>query len=68
MLILTRRVQQRIRIGSDVIVTILELKGSQVRVGIEAPRAIGVHREEAVQVYEAAASSPSKRATTMAGS
>ena len=46
MLILTRRVNESFRIGNDVIVTILGLKGNQVRVGIEADKSIPVHREE----------------------
>lgn len=46
MLILMRGVGQKIRIGDDVTVTIVELHGKQVRVGIEAPLATPVHREE----------------------
>lgn len=46
MLVLTRKGNQRIIIGNDVIVEILELKGKQVRVGITAPKTIPVHREE----------------------
>jgi carbon storage regulator len=46
MLILTRRVGESLRIGNDVIVTILGSKGSQVRIGIEADKSIPVHREE----------------------
>jgi len=46
MLILTRRVGERIAIGDDVFVTILEVRGRQVRVGIEAPAHMVVHREE----------------------
>lgn len=46
MLILTRRVGEKLIIGDDVIVTILSLKGNQIRVGIEAPREIKVHRQE----------------------
>ncbi len=46
MLILTRRVQEAIMIGDDVTITILSVKGHQVRLGIDAPRDIEVHREE----------------------
>jgi carbon storage regulator len=49
MLILTRRVRQTLMIGDDVAVTILAVKGSRVRVGINAPKAKPVHRRE---VYE----------------
>lgn len=50
MLVLTRRANQSIMIGNDVVVTVLEVRGDQVRLGIEAPREIDVHREE---VFEA---------------
>jgi carbon storage regulator len=43
---LTRRAGEKLRIGDDVIITIVEIKGGQVRVAIEAPRQIAVHREE----------------------
>lgn len=46
MLILTRRVQETIVIGDDVRVTVLGVKGAQVRIGIEAPRSVVVDREE----------------------
>lgn len=46
MLILTRRVGETVMIGDDIEVTILGVKGNQVRVGVKAPREIGVHREE----------------------
>ena len=46
MLVLTRRANQSIVIGSEVIVTVLEVRGDQVRLGITAPRRIDVHREE----------------------
>jgi carbon storage regulator len=46
MLILTRRIGENVRIGDDVVVTVLGVKGSQVRLGITAPREVEVHREE----------------------
>jgi carbon storage regulator len=49
MLILTRRAGENVMIGDDVTVTILEVKGGQVRIGINAPRSVAVHREE---IYE----------------
>ncbi len=49
MLILTRRVGETVMIGNDVTVTVLGVKGNQVRVGINAPKHVAVHREE---IYE----------------
>ena len=46
MLILTRRVGETIRIGDDVSVTILSVRGNQIRIGIAAPSEVEVHREE----------------------
>jgi carbon storage regulator len=46
MLILTRRVGETVMIGNDVTVTVLGVKGNQVRVGINAPKNVAVHREE----------------------
>lgn len=46
MLILTRRVGESVVIGDDVSVTVLGVKGNQVRLGVNAPRDIAVHREE----------------------
>jgi carbon storage regulator len=49
MLVLTRRTGEAIRVGHDVVVTIMGLKGNQVRLGIDAPKEVAVHREE---IYE----------------
>ena len=46
MLILTRKVGERLMIGDDISVTVLSVKGNQVRVGVQAPADIAVHREE----------------------
>ena len=46
MVILTRRVGESLRIGDDVSVTVLGIKGSQVRLGVNAPKSVSVHREE----------------------
>lgn len=46
MLILTRRVGESVVIGEDVTVTVLGVKGNQVRIGINAPKNVAVHREE----------------------
>src|SRR2546425_13033581 len=53
-LVLTRRANQSIMIGHEIVVTVLEVRGDQVRLGIKAPRSIDVHREEIfVQLQQA---------------
>ena len=49
MLILTRKVNETLMVGDDVSVTVLGIKGGQIRIGINAPRDVAVHRQE---VYE----------------
>jgi carbon storage regulator len=58
MLILTRKTGQIIRIGDNVTIVICGVKGEQVRVGIEAPRDIAVHREEIYEKVQAEKQGP----------
>lgn len=53
MLILSRRPGESIVIGNDVVVTVLEVRGDQIRVGVDAPRHVQVHREEVFRQIEA---------------
>jgi carbon storage regulator len=62
MLILTRRVGETLMVGDDVTVTVLGVKGNQVRIGVNAPKDIAVHREEIyerIKKEQAAAEHPS---------
>jgi carbon storage regulator len=64
-LVLTRRPGESIMIGDDVVVTVLEVRGDVIRVGISAPRTIQVHREEVYRELQEAnrqAASPSDNA------
>ena len=58
MLILTRKVGETINIGDDVKVVVLGVKGNQVRIGIDAPEAISIHREEIYAKIQEEKSSP----------
>jgi len=64
-LVLTRRPGESIMIGDDVVVTVLDVRGDVVRVGIKAPRSVQVHREEVYRELQRAnreAASPSELA------
>ena len=70
MLVLTRRSSQSIVIGKDIVVTVLEVRGDQVRIGVSAPRDVDVHREEVFLELQAAnrsAASPSAAAVQALG-
>jgi carbon storage regulator len=71
MLILTRRVGETVMIGNDITVTVLGVKGNQVRVGVNAPKEVAVHREEIyerIKREEQAAGGVVKRPLTGSGS
>lgn len=70
MLVLTRKAGESIVIGNDVVVTVLEVRGDQIRVGIQAPRSVQVHREEVFRQLErenTAAAASAKRASALLG-
>ena len=46
MLVLTRQIDQSIRIGDEISVTIVDIRGDKIRIGVEAPRSMAVHRSE----------------------
>ena len=46
MLILTRRTDEALKIGDNITITVLEIRGNQVRLGVDAPRDVAVHRQE----------------------
>lgn len=70
MLVLSRRLSESIVIGQDIVVTVLEVHRDQVRIGIEAPRDVDVHRREVFEAIQAAnrsAASPSDEALAALG-
>lgn len=65
MLILTRRVGENIVVGDDIVISVIEVRGDAVRIGIQAPRSVTVHREEVYRELQRAneqAASPSDEA------
>jgi len=63
MLILTRKDNESLFIGDDIEITVLGVKGNQVRIGINAPKNIDVHREEVYRRIEAQNSNSSRKST-----
>ncbi len=54
MLVLSRREGESVVIGNDIVITVLEVRGGQIRLGVDAPRSIQVHREEVYREVRAA--------------
>ena len=54
MLVLSRRVGERLVIGDGIVVTVIEVRGDGVRLGVDAPRSVRVHRAEVLEAVEAA--------------
>ncbi len=63
MLILTRRIGEAVVIGEEVTVTVLGVKGNQVRIGVHAPKTVSVHREEILDRIQSERDSSAKRRT-----
>jgi carbon storage regulator len=66
MLVLSRKRDEQIVIGNDVVVTIVEIRGDKVRLGIEAPSHVSVHRHEVYQSINRAKDAPSAAAPSEA--
>ncbi len=65
MLILTRRVGESLMVGDDITVTVLGVKGNQVRIGVNAPRDVAVHREEIYnRIQDGGEGAPKKEEST----
>lgn len=61
MLVITRRLDQKIRIGDDILITVVSLSGGQTRLGIEAPQNLLISREEVYQKLKAEGKSPVRK-------
>lgn len=68
MLVLTRKVGERILIGDDIVVTVLDSRGDGVRIGIDAPRGVRIQREEVVRAVTEANVEATRAATAAAAS
>ena len=68
MLVLSRKVGETVIIGQEIVVTVLAIRGDRVRLGIEAPREVGIRRSELAERDEPVAESDDRRSTqTVAG-
>lgn len=70
MLILSRKLNEKIKIGEDITLTVIELRGDQVKIGVEAPKHVKVFRQEvfnAIQSENKAAADSSKNLAALSG-
>jgi carbon storage regulator len=67
MLVLTRKVGERVLIGDDIVVTILDARGDGIRIGIDAPRGIRIQRDEVVKAVTEANQEAQEQAAATAG-
>lgn len=58
MLVLSRKRDERIVIGDNIVITVIEVRGDKVRLGIEAPKEVPVHRQEVMEALKRAAAAP----------